>query len=29
MITVDGLAAVPSLGLTYLAGARGGTRAVT
>ena len=29
MITVDGLVAVPSLGLTYLAGARGGIRPVT
>ena len=29
MITVDGLVAVPSLGLSYLAGARGGSRPVT
>lgn len=29
MITVDGLLAVPSLGLTYLAGSRGGFRPVT
>ena len=29
MITVDGLVAVPSLGLTYLAGTRGGSRPVT
>ncbi|MEW2571849.1 PucR family transcriptional regulator ligand-binding domain-containing protein [Streptomyces sp. NPDC047070] len=29
VITVDGLIAVPSLGLTYLAGSRGGSRPVT
>ncbi|MEU5546546.1 PucR family transcriptional regulator ligand-binding domain-containing protein [Streptomyces sioyaensis] len=29
MITVDGLVAVPSLGLTYLSGSRGGSRPVT
>src|SRR5690242_695134 len=29
MITVDGLVAVPSLGLAYLAGAGGGSRPVT
>ncbi len=29
MITVDGLVSVPSLGLTYLAGSRGGSRPVT
>jgi len=28
-MTVDGLVAVPSLGLTYLAGSRGGFRPVT